>query len=320
MRKTLSFLLCLLLAHPARGAKDAVMCRGLGSAKAGFPPFAANWAIDTEYAILLQAAVSPGCFFLYREKFCVGFFPVFRYNVDGTEDAYAAFSADSEKKERMKMHATGKYITVACEGIKYDLCNQRCRDWDHPYAYQRGGETLSDAGCGIFSIAHAACYLGGEKVIPEELADFSCMHGGRGDDGTDRPALLTAMEREGLAKRYGFSYRFDGLRNDLIALHLHLLSGGAALCNLRPGHIVALVGARSVGSERQVLAADPYSESADERVKNAVRECIPGSEVVFPVLNGAETVCGYQVSYAMFWAALSTVRDFNLLHRLNETP
>ena len=61
---------------------------------------------------------------------------------------------------------------------------------------------------------------------------------------------------------------------------------------------------------------DPYSESADERVRNAVRECVEGSRVVSPVKNDAGLVCGYQITYAMFWAALSTVRDFNLLYRI----
>lgn len=211
------------------------------------------------------------------------------------------------------MNVTGKYITGTYQGKPYTLCNQRCREWTHPYAWEGKG-TLTDSGCGIFSIAHAACFLGGKKVIPEELADFSCRVGGRGDDGTDRPTLLAAMEREGLARECGFSYHFDGLRNDLDTLFSHLLSGGAALCNLRPGHIVALVAARTKAGEGQVLAADPYSESADSRVMGAVRECIPGSEILSPILNEGGQSCGYLCSYALFWASLSTVRDYNLLH------
>ena len=213
------------------------------------------------------------------------------------------------------MNVTGKYISVTYQGIHYALCNQRCPEWSHPYPYQNDGATLSSAGCGIFSIAHAAAYLGGEPVIPEALADFSCRFGGRGDDGTDRPALLGAMQREGLAAKHGFEYRFDGLRNDLDTLHDHLLRGGAALCNLRAGHIVALTGARVFpDGEKQVLAADPYSESADDRVKNAVRECIPESMVVSPIYNEQNACCGHLASYALFWASLSTVRDFNLLY------
>lgn len=214
------------------------------------------------------------------------------------------------------MNITGKYIPVDYQGVHFELCNQRCRAWDHPYAYQNNGATLSGAGCGIFSLANAAWYLGGAPVIPEELADFSCQNGGRGDDGTDRPALLSALEEKGWAQKCGFAYRFDGLRNDLNALHAHLLSGGAALCNLRPGHIVALVGGRMRDGEQQVLAADPYSESADARVRDAVRECVPGSEVTSLLANARGVPCGEQVTYALFWAALSTVRDFNLLHRL----
>ncbi|MBR4359621.1 MAG: hypothetical protein IKP32_03290 [Clostridia bacterium] len=214
------------------------------------------------------------------------------------------------------MNISGKYIPVEHQGIHYELCNQRCRDWTHPYEYQGDGSMLCNAGCGIFAVANAAWYLGGEQVIPEELADFSCACGGRGDDGTDRPALLSAMQLHGLARKHGFEYRFDGLRNDLDTLHDHLLQGGAALCNLRVGHIVALVGGRISSGEKQVLAADPYSESADERVRNAVRECVEGSRVVSPVKNDAGLVCGYQITYAMFWAALSTVRDFNLLYRI----
>ncbi len=215
----------------------------------------------------------------------------------------------------MPMNTTGKQISGTYHGTRYILYNQRCREWTHPYAWEGSG-TLTDSGCGIFSIANAACFLGGEKVIPEELADFSCSNGGRGDDGTDRPALLTAMEKAGLARKHGFSYRFDGLRNDLDTLYDHLAAGNAALCNLRPGHIVALVEARTVNGEKQVLAADPFSESADERVKNAVRDCVPGSEIISPLLNERGDVCGFQLTYGLFWASLSTVRDFNLLYRI----
>lgn len=218
------------------------------------------------------------------------------------------------------MNATGKYIPVDYQGVHYELCNQRCRAWTHPYAYENNGSTLSNAGCGIFSLNNAAWYLGARPAAPEELADFSCRNGGRGDDGTDRPVLLAAMEEKGLARRYGFAYRFDGLRNDLDVLHAHLMQGGAALCNLRPGHIVALVGGRLVDGEKQVLAADPYSESTDERVLPVVRECVAGSEVVSEIRNARGELGGWQVSHALFWAALSTVRDFNLLHRLNPKP
>lgn len=214
------------------------------------------------------------------------------------------------------MQLTGRYIPVMYQGISYTLYNQRCREWTHPYAYQGNGSVLSNAGCGIFSTLHAAQYLGGKMITPEELADFSCQNGGRGDDGTDRPALLAAMEKTGLAARLGFSYAMDGLRNDQEKLHQALMQGDAALCNLRPGHIVALIGARIQNGEKQVLAADPYSESADERLRGVVRECVPGSEVFSAIQTADGTLCGVHMSYALFWTALTTVRDFNLLHRL----
>lgn len=215
------------------------------------------------------------------------------------------------------MDYSGKYIPVDYGGKRYILLNQRCRQWSHPYEWAHDGSTLSSAGCGVFSTIHASQYLGGDPTTPEELADFACATGGRGDDGTDRPRLLAAMEEAGLARRFGFSYRMDGLRNDLNALYDHLAQGGAALCNLRPGHIVALIGGREENGEKQALAADPYSESADPRVREAVRETVAGSEVVFPIANERGIVCGQQTAYALFWVSVATVRDFNLLHRLH---
>ena len=117
----------------------------------------------------------------------------------------------------------------------------------------------------------------------------------------------------------GFSYAGDGLRNDLDALFAHLTRGqNAALCNIRVGHIVTLVAAREENGERQALALDPYSESADARVLEQVREGVPGSEIVSAVRNGRGLRTGTLVSFAAFWVALSTVRDFNLLHALVE--
>lgn len=214
------------------------------------------------------------------------------------------------------MNATGKYIIVPGPQRDYIVFNQRCRAWQHPYEYQRNGSTLANAGCGVFSVCHAAQYLSGKTPDPEALADFSCQNGGRGDDGTDRPALLAAMERAGLALKYGFSYAMDGLRNDTDALYARLRMGDGALCNLRPGHIVALIGAREADGEKQVLAIDSYSESADAKVIQQVRQVLPGSEIVSAVRGPGGAVCGMQITYALYWAALSTVRDFNLLTRL----
>lgn len=217
------------------------------------------------------------------------------------------------------MQTTGKTVFMMYEGRRVRLCNQRCRDWTARYDYQGSGETLSNAGCGIFSIANALSFMHGLEIDVDALADFSIKNGGRGDDGTDRPVLLGAMEKAGLALKYGFSYHGDGLRNDLDALFAHLQNGGAALCNLRVGHIVALVQARSVNGERQVLAADPYSESDDPRVTDNIRECIEGSEITMRTLNAQGVATGMQTHYALFWVTLATVRDFNLLYRLPVT-
>ena len=106
------------------------------------------------------------------------------------------------------------------------------------------------------------------------------------------------------------------LLNDLPVLYDHLTVGNAALCNLRVGHIVALLGARESNGVRQVLAADPYSESADSRIADHVREVIPGSEIVSAVTNVSGLTVGWQKTFAMFWADLSIVRDYNLLYKL----
>ncbi len=217
------------------------------------------------------------------------------------------------------MGVTGKTISVTYLGKVLHLCNQRSREWTHPYSYQGSDHTLSRAGCGIFSLSHAVEWMTGTCIMIEDVADFSCANGGRGDDGTDRPALLAALQGAGLAKEFGFRYDGDGLRNDTDTLYTHLLHGGTALCNLRVGHIVALLGARTVDGERQVLAADPYSESADSRVRDNVRECIPGSEIVSVINNAGGLYCGRSEQYALYWATLATVRDFNLLHPISAT-
>ena len=213
------------------------------------------------------------------------------------------------------MDFTGKTVSVSVLGKDFALCNQRCPDWTHPYPWQGQGD-LHDSGCGVFSLVHLARFWLDKDILPETLADFSCRFGGRGDDGTDRPKLLAAMMEQGLAESLGFSYRMDGLRNDQDALAAHLKMGGAALCNLRPGHIVALAGIRERDGETQVLALDSYCESADLRVLPHVREILPGSEITFPVVNAAGVLCGCATAYGVYWASISPVRDFNLLYRL----
>ena len=134
------------------------------------------------------------------------------------------------------MTPTGKYLYVDYQGRTLRLYNQRCREWTQNYGYQGSDATLSGAGCGIFSVGNAVCFLNGLRVNADSLAVFSMENGGRGDDGTDRPALLSAMQEKGLAGRYGFSYRGDGLRNDLDTLYDHLLRGGAAHRHRRLPH------------------------------------------------------------------------------------
>lgn len=70
--------------------------------------------------------------------------------------------------------------------------NQRCKEWTHPYPYQGEGKS------GQFRVRLSPCatrpqWLTGAAPMQEALADFSVREGGRGDDGTDRPALLQAL-------------------------------------------------------------------------------------------------------------------------------
>ena len=215
---------------------------------------------------------------------------------------------------------TGKSINVLYAGKNITVFNQRSRQWTHLYDYRIPQKaTLSSAGCGIFSICHVGQWLTGKRLQPEMLADFSMQNGGRGDDGTDRPALLAAMMAKGLAARFGFIYDGDGLRNDVELLQAFLLSHqGTALCNLRPGHIVALVDARRSEEETQALVIDSYSETLDTRVKPYVREVIPGSMIDCCICNERGVVTGEQRQYAMYWASMDTVRDFNLLYGMGK--
>ncbi len=212
------------------------------------------------------------------------------------------------------MTPTGKYLFADYQGRTLRLYNQRCREWTQNYGYQGSDATLSNAGCGIFSIGNAVDFLNGLRVDADALAVFSMENGGRGDDGTDRPALLAAMQEKGLAERFGFSYRGDGLRNDLDTLYSHLLRGGAALGNLRVGHIVALCQAREEQGEKQVLALDPYSETNHEKVSPFVRQVIEESAVITAGKSENGGAVFYTLTYAMYWMPLTRVHDFNLLH------
>ena len=213
---------------------------------------------------------------------------------------------------------TGKALQVLYNGREFTLYNQRSLQWTYPYAHVTHPDgTLKNSGCGIFSLCEAVEVLSGQRLRPEEVADFSCKVGGRCDDGTDRPALLKGLVEHGLATEYGFRYDLDGHLNDHDRLWECLQKGGAALCNLRVGHIVTLIACRvSANGEKQVLAMDCHSESQDERVIKQVREVIPESLVTYPVANEGGVTVGYQQSYGMFWVPLEAAKDFDLLHRL----
>ena len=81
---------------------------------------------------------------------------------------------------------------------------------------------------------------------------------------------------------------------------------------------MALLGARRENGEAQVLAMDSYSESGDARILPVLRGCLPGSEIISPLRNNEGVCGGLQLTYGLYWAALDTVRDFNLLHRLSQ--
>ena len=215
------------------------------------------------------------------------------------------------------MEYTGKSKRIVLLGQQITFQNQRCRDWTHPYPYQpNDGANLANSGCGVFGLCHCVEWLTGKALNPEDVADFSCANGGRGDDGTDRPGLLHGVMAAGLGEAWGFRYDEDGLRNDLDSLWTLLSEErGVALCNLRVGHIVALVAAREQRGERQLLAVDSYSESADQRVRDSVCELVPGSEVLWPVRNEQGLIVGKCESSGAFWVQADLPRDFNLLHR-----
>lgn len=210
---------------------------------------------------------------------------------------------------------TGKKIYLQYQGKDMTVFNQRSRLWTHDYGYiDRSSSTLSSAGCGVFSVCHCGQWLTGKEFHPDTLADFSMDYGGRGDDGTDRPALLAAMQERGWAKEYGFEYKGDGLRNDLDVLKEHLLNHrGVALCNLRVGHIVSLLDARIVGDEVQALALDSYSETVHERVMPHVREVIEESAIYSYLKNENDLIIGERKQFALYWVNIDIVRDFNLL-------
>ena len=210
---------------------------------------------------------------------------------------------------------TGKVKDMVIAQRAITFFNQHSPEWTHPYAYNGRG-TLHTSGCGIFALCHGIQWLTGMVQDPCALADFSCTHGGRGDDGTDRPALLQVLENTRKAASFNFHYNGDGLRNDLDALHdLLLTKQGIALCNLRRGHIVVLVDARIRQDAIELLAIDSATESTSERVRDHVTEVVPGTEIISDVYNDAGLKVGETVSYAAYWVDGHTPMDFNLLHK-----
>ncbi len=214
------------------------------------------------------------------------------------------------------MQITGTTREIHFDGHTILFMNQRSREWSHRYAYMDGTETMSNAACGIFSIAHASQWMTGKAIDAVALADYACACGGRGDDGTDRPILLHQLEVSGKASEMGFRYEHGGHRNDNDKLFEHIEAGHTAICNLRIGHIVAIVKSRVANGEKQLLAIDSYSESSADRVKDHVREIVPDSEIVTGVRNRDGLLVGCQVTHAMFWVPASLPRDFNLLYKL----
>lgn len=200
------------------------------------------------------------------------------------------------------------------------LCNQSCPEWTHPYNYppipSEANDNLHTAGCGIFAMSHVIDYFTGRKENIEELADFVMATGGRGDDGTDRPVMLDAMQKAGKLTDVGFRYDGDGCINDHDALWANLEAGGAALCDLRFGHIVAIVDKRVINGEKQVLIIDSSRDSVHPSVRGDVREVVKGTEVYSEYINSNGVRTGMAEHYAMFWVPLSKPYDFNLLHRI----
>ena len=194
--------------------------------------------------------------------------------------------------------------------------NQRHPGWTHPYPYL-GGETLHTSGCGVFALCHCLQWLTDLIWPPEEIADLSVACGGRGDDGTDRPGLLSGLEKRGLAASMGFAWHGGGLENDLPRLYAFLREEqGVAMANIRPGHIVALLAARETEGTRQILVVDSFSESGDPRVQPRVISPVPGTLTSFdlPAQHGGASL--RREGHAAYWVAADCPRDYTLLHRI----
>jgi hypothetical protein len=127
--------------------------------------------------------------------------------------------------------------------------------------------------------------------------------------------LLSAMQKDGRLKRCGLRYDLDGLLNDHEALWANMLDGGCALCDLRVGHIVALVDHRIRDGERQLFVIDSSRDSMNPTVRSHVREVVPASRAVAEYVNSKGVRTGMDEHYALFWVPLELPFDFNLLHK-----
>ena len=202
-------------------------------------------------------------------------------------------------------------MPMQIEGREIVFFNQRSEKWTHPYPYEGHGN-LKNSGCGIFALCHCAQWLTGEVPSAEDLADFSVRWGGRGDDGTDRPALLHALMVHNRAAELGFRYEEDGLLNDKDKLFDFLISErGVCMGNIRVGHIVTFVAAREKDGDRQLLVIDSHSESMDPRVLHGVRKSLPQTMLTWREEAGLRQSC------AAFWVDSALARDYNLLHRID---
>lgn len=221
---------------------------------------------------------------------------------------------------QMMIEYTGKTKMFNYNGKELRLCNQSCPEWTHMYNYpgipREENDNLHDAGCGIFSMSHLIDWVTGEKNDVDELAQFSMDNGGRGDDGTDRPMLLKAMQEAGRLTAIGLRYDFDGLCNDHDALWQTMEEGGCALTNLRVGHIVAVVDHRLKDGERQLLIIDSSRDSVHPSMRGDIREVVPGSEIYAQYINRNGVRTGGGEHYAMYWVPITRTSDFNLLHKI----
>ena len=71
------------------------------------------------------------------------------------------------------MKYTEKTCLLNCLGRTLRFCNQKSRDWTHPYEYEHNGSNLSNAGCGIFALTHAVEWMHGTRLNPDEVAEVS---------------------------------------------------------------------------------------------------------------------------------------------------